>query len=466
MQSEQLKAGVAHPDPDLLTAFAEQSLTSREQEQVLLHLAQCVECREVVALAGAAIPQPEFAVPAVGTAAKRRSSIWSLGPLRWTAAAATAVVVLSAVWLNRPQHQSSVEQQIHVQTTQENTPSADTAVDRLATPNQAPAASSTITRIPDARSPVLKDKEQQKRPERVEPASPRLSAPSGHIEVNAPAATVATENKQETLDAVQGQTNQQLATNGRSFAQLSQLQTGLAKTQSGAVAKAPVGEPAQAERRVAKEDATDEKDKKSVAREDVALAANAPRPSAQSAMTYSRKPAEDLAPANQVTQSATISPGTSRDGTSQVNVSGQNEKVTVAAESVQVETADLGAAPRAKAVMSPPVLWRVTKSGELEQSKDSGSNWQTAFGEHPSKFRTVAFSGTAVWAGGDDGTLWSSQDNGETWRKLMPSADGRSPRGAVQRIQLTAPGGVTFRTNAGEVWTSLDGGTTWTVAAK
>jgi hypothetical protein len=44
------KAGI-HPDAGLLTAFAEKSLGDREQSQVLQHLAQCVNCREVVSLA-------------------------------------------------------------------------------------------------------------------------------------------------------------------------------------------------------------------------------------------------------------------------------------------------------------------------------------------------------------------------------------------------------------------------------
>jgi photosystem II stability/assembly factor-like uncharacterized protein len=40
-----------HPDADLLTALAEQSLPAQEQDHVLEHLARCGECREVVALA-------------------------------------------------------------------------------------------------------------------------------------------------------------------------------------------------------------------------------------------------------------------------------------------------------------------------------------------------------------------------------------------------------------------------------
>ena len=39
-----------HPDANLLTAFLERTLTERERTQVLNHLAECAECREIVAL--------------------------------------------------------------------------------------------------------------------------------------------------------------------------------------------------------------------------------------------------------------------------------------------------------------------------------------------------------------------------------------------------------------------------------
>ena len=36
-----------HPDPDVLTAFAEQALSAAEREGVLQHLARCGDCREI-----------------------------------------------------------------------------------------------------------------------------------------------------------------------------------------------------------------------------------------------------------------------------------------------------------------------------------------------------------------------------------------------------------------------------------
>jgi hypothetical protein len=50
-----------HPDADLLTAFAEQSLGESERGQVMEHLARCGDCRDVVALALPAIE--DAAVP-------------------------------------------------------------------------------------------------------------------------------------------------------------------------------------------------------------------------------------------------------------------------------------------------------------------------------------------------------------------------------------------------------------------
>ena len=41
----------AHPDADLLAAFAEQALSATERDGVLQHLALCGDCRDVIALA-------------------------------------------------------------------------------------------------------------------------------------------------------------------------------------------------------------------------------------------------------------------------------------------------------------------------------------------------------------------------------------------------------------------------------
>ena len=40
-----------HPDPDQLSAFAEQALPAHEYQETLAHLATCPHCRAIVTLA-------------------------------------------------------------------------------------------------------------------------------------------------------------------------------------------------------------------------------------------------------------------------------------------------------------------------------------------------------------------------------------------------------------------------------
>jgi hypothetical protein len=84
-----------HPDPDQLTAFAEQALPLHEREQTLAHLAVCADCRQIVFLAQqAAEPEPVSAPKA--TPAKAWFSGWHLA---WAGAAALAGIVGLTVYL-------------------------------------------------------------------------------------------------------------------------------------------------------------------------------------------------------------------------------------------------------------------------------------------------------------------------------------------------------------------------------
>jgi hypothetical protein len=97
-----------HPDADQLTAFAEKSLLPAERDGVLLHLAACGDCRELVALA---LPPEAVVVPgtveneAVRTPLKtqpEKSWMTALAwpTLRWAALAAGVVVAGSVLLLH------------------------------------------------------------------------------------------------------------------------------------------------------------------------------------------------------------------------------------------------------------------------------------------------------------------------------------------------------------------------------
>src|SRR5271167_1564109 len=78
-----------HPDADLLTAFADRTLSARERDEVLKHLARCGDCREVVALA---LPASE----AVAISSSPARAGWlSLPILRWGVVAAGVLAVMT-----------------------------------------------------------------------------------------------------------------------------------------------------------------------------------------------------------------------------------------------------------------------------------------------------------------------------------------------------------------------------------
>lgn len=88
-----------HPDPDLLTAFAEGALIAREREEISGHLAVCGECREVLSRAsGAAVDPVEVKPQLLPRPMHPPLRRW----LPWVAVAA-GIVVCSAVLLR---HQS------------------------------------------------------------------------------------------------------------------------------------------------------------------------------------------------------------------------------------------------------------------------------------------------------------------------------------------------------------------------
>ncbi len=75
-------AGDVHPSSDVLTAFMEHSLPARESQQITDHLAKCMDCREVVFLASAAVEEsadeeqelmPEVAVPRISPALQAKT---------------------------------------------------------------------------------------------------------------------------------------------------------------------------------------------------------------------------------------------------------------------------------------------------------------------------------------------------------------------------------------------------------
>ena len=83
-----------HPGADLLAAFAEQSLSATERENLLVHLAGCEQCRAVV---WCALPESEASQVVTAVVGGRSwSSAW-----RWVGVAAGIVVIAGVAVLFR-----------------------------------------------------------------------------------------------------------------------------------------------------------------------------------------------------------------------------------------------------------------------------------------------------------------------------------------------------------------------------
>src|ERR1700734_2855912 len=88
---QETAAAGAHPDANILTAFAEQSLVESERARVVEHLARCSDCREAAAFA---LPATEDV--AVTTSTNPTRTNWLSWPvLRWSVAVAGIIAISS-----------------------------------------------------------------------------------------------------------------------------------------------------------------------------------------------------------------------------------------------------------------------------------------------------------------------------------------------------------------------------------
>ncbi len=89
-----------HPEPDLLAAWAEQSLVQHERQQVINHLANCPACRDVMVLA-----MPLHQTASRSLPPQVRAGWLSRPLLRWSFAGVAALAVLGVALLQYDQRQ-------------------------------------------------------------------------------------------------------------------------------------------------------------------------------------------------------------------------------------------------------------------------------------------------------------------------------------------------------------------------
>ncbi len=103
---------VEHPDPGILTAFVEGTISKIHRQDVLKHLSACSDCNRLMTLI-----TPERVTETVQpVAAPRRWFAWA--PLRWAAVSASAAVIVSAVWIGQVRQHKTAKPLAAAQTSQ------------------------------------------------------------------------------------------------------------------------------------------------------------------------------------------------------------------------------------------------------------------------------------------------------------------------------------------------------------
>jgi hypothetical protein len=414
----------AHPDADLLTAFAEQALSATERDGVLEHLAVCGDCRELIALA---LPYADVAsapiadetdtdkVRALGSRAaapapRKLSFAWP--SLRWAALAA-GVVVAASVLLIRPgklnQTTSPVSPQ--VATTAQPGPGS-----QIATSQNSQNASSPIPSPPMNQS-VFSAKTDARRPESELPLSGKRKAVTPSPQVD-PGMLLA-DNKHESAQA------DKLAAAPRAQAFAFDASASRAANETVEVSGA--------------------------------AAAETTPSTGGNLMARNEAPAiEKAKPALQ---------GTDLSGQQQAELSAAP---TPAPSRARSATSAAKMAMPAMAFPATPALvrhatWAIT-AGVLQKSLDGGQSWQSALRpDHP--LLCYATRGADVWTGGQAGTLFHSADGGVTWVQMQPSIKGQQLSADVTHIDVDVdvrgPAEVIVSTSNNETWSSTDGGKSW-----
>ena len=422
--SEETAPEPAHPDADLLTAFAEQALSATERDDVLEHLALCKDCREAIALA---LPAEDIGAPRI---ADKTEEVRATGPragapaphnlilawphLRW-AALATAVVVVAAVLLVRPGKLNQAK-----------LPSANPQI---------------ATNLPPATG--------------AQSASPTIPSPMAAAPIGQPAGSAS-------ADVARRKSELRLSKKLKA----GQVATPSFQGESGML-------------RAENEIADNKKDSREADKVSAAPSAgarvldyNAPSiPSTNETVEVNTASAvvETESSAVNVQIAQNNAPAIAKAKPAPQTETSQQQSV-ISANVAELPLNGRNVASMAKlaapsgAARTRAFTWTIT-AGVLQRSLDSGRSWQNALhADHP--LLCYAAHDEDVWTGGQAGTLFHSVDGGITWVRVQPSVKGQQLSSDVTHISVShidgrGPTEVVVSTSNNDFWSSADGGTTW-----
>ena len=416
--------GGAHPDANLLAAFVEKALAERERSQVLTHLAQCADCREVVALTLSA--EVDGAEPAHSPA--RRG--WSAWPaLRWGAVAAAlgagAIVVVLHPSLLRRQQAISKDMRPTLQAAHQPAPpppiessSAQPGTEAALAKGGAASFESSGERAKLARGAV--------RPGDQNPAAPTARAETKQQAVALRAAafppmTVGIANAPP-VGAGQGVSRSEGASSGGGM----QFKSARAH---------PILEPSAAPEN---------------AREQISNEPQAPRAAAPAKTEVAAAAKEVQAPPVGGIYAPTAAPASqvAMDASMEAHAAGR--------------LADMASRRELKSKAAPLTpLWSISPKGQVQRSDGGEKDREVVRVDDDVTFRVIAASGREVWAAGSGGALYHSSDGGVNWKRVSLNPGGSTVTETIVGIQLRDSQHLTVSTASGQHWVTEDGGQHW-----
>jgi Photosynthesis system II assembly factor YCF48 len=416
---ERLKTGVAgpHPDPDLLAAFAEQTLPDRERNLVLGHLSRCGECRDVV---GFATPAIESAALGDRDTARLPKAPWFAWPvLRWGALAACVVIVGTAALMQR----TTMYRAGTVASVSDAGP-AKVSVDAIHHQEVAPALGDTIgftdQREESKRNSLAKAKGVTRQDEG---AQQRFAALSKNL--------AEPDKADELLAAV-------------SPAEHQQTSVGAAPPAASAPPEIPQAEarslPLQGRDMAGVAVLSSPKP----ATQTVAIDATAPRVAARKGVADKD---EAVGKAKAAGAQYSVAGGLAASSANEDTVVRENSAGKLRSE-VYRFTAELS-------------RWTISSDGQLQHSVDSGRTWQPVSVAERATFRALSANGPDVWVGGTAGLLYHSSDAGGHWTQVKPTAGHSQLTDDIAAIEFTDPLHGKLTTAKGEAWRTVDAGQTW-----
>jgi hypothetical protein len=445
---DRLRAAVAteaHPDADVLTAFAEQALSGAEREGVLRHLARCGDCRELVATGIPASVDATERPAGVGdeTFVRRpsdRSQAWFVWPnLRWAALAAS-VVVVGSVLLLRPgtQTDSVIGTEKRAALVQEQVGAREAKSDPLASPAAQPTQSYARTAADKADRGLATEGRADVRDER----------PLGSIRTRAATPPVSlTESKP--VDSLAGQRGLSFSASPPATApSIAAASANGAMVSSKEAVEVTASQPqmnteSAAVGQITSSQPVVEASGSAAAAESLPLNG---RNVAQLSIVKAKPAAKEAAKEKEEVQAENR---IQNDAADKTTLSGYSDTVALGLQKKQLKRSKDSAVAQ----------WSLAQ-GKLQRSVDAGATWQIALQlEHP--LLSFGARGSDVWAGGQSGTLFHSTDSGTTWAMIQPSTNAGALAADVVAIEIRSPSEVAISTSNNESWSSTDGGKTW-----